>query len=78
MGKIRVMTPVSGDKSVEWDPEDQSSVEKAKDEFKKLIDKGYKLYEVAKRTVTERKGEPVTEFDASAGEYIAVPAMAGG
>lgn len=78
MGQIRVMTPLDGDKSIEWNPEDESSVEKAKTEFKKLIDKGYKLYEVAKKTVTERKGEPITEFDPSAGEYIAVPAMAGG
>lgn len=78
MGQIRVMTPLDGDKSVEWDPKDETSVEKAKAEFKKLIDKGYKLYEVAKKTLTERKGEPVTEFDSSVGEYIAVPAMAGG
>lgn len=76
MGQIRVMTPIHGDKSVEWDAEDKSAVEKAKAEFEKLIDKGYKLYKVAKQSV--RTGEPVTEFDPSAGEYIAVPAMAGG
>lgn len=76
MGQIRVMTPGDGDKSVKWNAEDKSSVEKAKTEFKKLIDKGYKLYKVATQSV--RTGEPVTEFDASAEEYIAVPAMGGG
>lgn len=76
MGQIRVMTPKDGDKSVTWDPENAESVKAAKDEFDKLKSDGHKLYKT--KTTTTRTGEPVDEFDPSVGEYLAVPAMAGG
>lgn len=76
MGKIRVMTPKDGDNSVQWDPEDADSVKAAKDEFDKLMADGHKMYKT--KATTTRTGDPVDEFDPTVGEYVAVPAMAGG
>lgn len=74
---IKVMAPLAGDEEVSWDPHDYESVKKAKKAFDKLIKKGHKIYKVTKQTVT-RKGEQISDFDPTVGEYVAVPPMAGG
>lgn len=77
MGTIRVMTPVDGDKEINWDPEDEKSTSKARKEFDKLKEKGHKMFAVVKETVS-KKGDEVKDFDPTAKGYIAVPPMAGG
>lgn len=66
-----------GDESIEWDPEDQASIEKAKSKFDELTKKGFKAFKVIKEEVT-RKGEQIKEFDPSVKEILMTAPMAGG
>lgn len=75
-GHIKVMTPVDGDRHVAWNTNDEDGVKKAEKDFKKLMKKGFRMFKVDRSP--RASNESVTEFDPNHGEYIAVPAMAGG
>lgn len=75
-GLIKVMTPEDGDRHVAWDSSDENGVKKAEKDFKKLVKKGFNIFKVDRSP--KASNEKVTEFDPNHGEYIAVPAMAGG
>lgn len=69
MGVMKVMGP-EGDVSVEWDPEDPESVEKAKGEYDRLKKDGYEFYEVQ-----EAKGKRVQRWSKKHGKLIAAPGV---
>lgn len=73
-GEMSVMG-ASGDKKHYWNKKSWKEVEKAKQTFDDFRAKGYKAYRMNKKG---DQGEPMDEFDPSAGEVLLVPAMAGG
>lgn len=76
MGLMRIMAPKDGDKQIEWDRSDPTSVERARSRFNELTGQGYKAYHVSR--TPGRTGSPVDEFSADAGELILAPPMSGG
>jgi hypothetical protein len=74
MGQLRALTE-DGDLKVMWDPDSDDEVSVAKEQFKKLLNKGYKAFAVKK---DGEKGKEIKEFDADSGMIIMVPRMAGG
>jgi hypothetical protein len=76
MGEMRIMSPLDGDKHIEWDPEDQKSVAKAKKKFEELLEKGFHAFKVSRKP--QRTGQEVKSFNPDVGEYILAPAMQGG
>ncbi len=74
---MKIMRPLHGDEEVKWDPEDEASVSKAKEQFDKLVGKGYKAYKMVEETVKKR-GEAIKDFDPAAGSILLAPPMAGG
>lgn len=75
MGHMKIMT-TGGDEHLTWNPEDETSVQTARDRFNELRDQGHKAYEV--QMTTTRTGSPVKEFEASVKEYLLVPQLSGG
>lgn len=75
MGSMKIMTPLDGDKHVEWDPTDTGSVERARKRFDEHVAAGHKAYSVERAT---KRGTPIDAFDPDAGEILLAPAMAGG
>jgi hypothetical protein len=64
-----------GDVKVEWDPEDPDSVEQARAEFDAIATgKGMRIMKILEDGTTEG----VTEFDPTAGRYVAIPQLVGG
>jgi ribosomal protein L19E len=75
MGEMRIADVKEGDLKVIWDPEKQDEVEAAKDQFDKLIKKGYVAFRVDK---DGSKGRKVTKFDEDYEMLILAPALKGG
>lgn len=67
MGKITVLNR-KGDEAIEWDPNDEESVEAARAQFNELKEQGYSFFHE----------ERVDEFDPSLENITAVAPMAGG
>lgn len=67
MGTIR-FTNRKGDESISWNPEDEASVEEARNKFEELKEEGYSFF----------SGKRVDEFDPELEEVTAVAPMAGG
>lgn len=76
MGKMKIMSPIEGDKLISWDLEDPKSVERAKKKFEAHIQAGHKAYKVKQEP--RPSGTPVKTFNPKAEEYLLVPATAGG
>lgn len=74
MGKFHVLNE-TGDTKTIWDPNNDDEVEVAKEQFKKLTDKGYKAYKVGKNG---EKSSLVTKFDKGYEKLIFVPTIGGG
>lgn len=74
MGEMRQMG-LEGDTRVEWDPSMRHEVEAARQNFDKLISKGYYAYRVSS---SGERGEMIREFDPNARKIIMAPQMAGG
>lgn len=70
MGQMRVIDQ-TGDTTIEWDPSDKESTEKAKEQFKKLKDEGYEFFEVK-----TARGKQVKRFSKKLGKVLAAPAPA--
>lgn len=77
MGKLSIMTPKSGDETLEWDQTDPESVKTAESKFNDLKEKGHKMFSSIVEK-SHKKGDEIKEFDPSLDGIIAVPAMAGG
>jgi len=75
MGTLRIMGQ-RGDEPFSWDPEDPASVEEARKVFEERKKAGYRIYRVERKP--QRTGDPVTEFDPTAGEYLFAMPMRGG
>lgn len=75
MGEMRIADVKEGDLKVIWDPEKQDEVDAAKDQFDKLIKKGYVAFRVEK---DGGKGKKVTKFDEDYEMLILAPALKGG
>lgn len=69
MGVMNVIC-AAGDEVIEWDPNDNESVLKAKAEWDRLKDEGYEFYE----SVTSR-GKRVTRFSKGLGRVVAAPGI---
>lgn len=65
----------TGDTKIIWDPRNEVEVEVARETFKKLKNKGYLIYSVAKGG---EKGAAMNTFDPNAEKLIAVPNIVGG
>ena len=72
---MRIADVKEGDLKVIWDPEKQDEVEAAKDQFDKLIKKGYVAFRVDK---DGSKGKKVAKFDEDYEMLILAPALKGG
>lgn len=75
MGVLKVMGQ-AGDTRLSWDPEDKDQVSKAKSRFDDLVK--VKRWLAWKLDSSGKKGEPIKEFDASAGAIIVAAPMQGG
>jgi hypothetical protein len=77
---MKVLDPKHGDFKVRWDPDNPEEVENARKQFDELVKstarRAYQAYKIA--SGARRKGEPIKEFDPTAGELLLVPQMAGG
>lgn len=74
-GQLRIMDQEEGDLKVIWDSEKQEEVDAAKEQFDKLIKKGYLAYKVGE------KGKPSTQikkFDPDLEKIIMSPQVVGG
>lgn len=71
MGSISVMSKKGDEKTVEWNPEDEASVKKAKAEYDDLKKKGYEFFEVE-----DAKGKRVKRWSKKLGKVIATPGVA--
>jgi len=74
IGRMKVMAS-TGDDVVTWDTNDQASVDRAKQRYEDLIQKGYKAFMISPGG---GKGEPISKFDWTLGEILMVPPMRGG
>lgn len=66
----------AGDTKVIFDPENESEVEIAKEQFDSLIKKGFRAYKVDKEG--KKTGSPIKKFKAEEGRYIFLPPIQGG
>lgn len=74
-GQLRIMDCEEGDLKVIWDSEKQDEIDAAKEQFEKLIEKGYLAYKVGE------KGKPSTQikkFDPDLEKIIMSPQVVGG
>lgn len=74
-GQLRIMDCEEGDLKVIWDSEKQDEIDAAKEQFEKLIKKGYLAYKVGE------KGKPSTQikkFDPDLEKIIMSPQVVGG
>ena len=74
-GQLRIMDCEEGDLKVIWDSEKQDEIDAAKEQFEKLIKKGYLAYKVGE------KGKPSTQikkFDPDLEKIIMSPQVIGG
>ena len=74
-GQLRIMDCEEGDLKVIWDSEKQDEIDAAKEQFEKLIKKGYIAYKVGE------KGKPSTQikkFDPDLEKIIMSPQVVGG
>lgn len=69
MGEMTVLDQ-SGDITIEWDPDNSESVEKAKAEWDRLKADGYEFFEPV-----ESKGKRLTRFDKKKAKVIAAPGV---
>lgn len=69
MGRMHVLGP-EGDIVVEWDPDDQASIDKAKNEWARLKADGYEFFEPV-----AGKGKLLTRFNRKLGKVIAAPGV---
>ena len=53
MGQLRILDQDAGDLKVIWDSEKQEEVDAAKEQFEKLIKKGYIAYKVGEKDLEE-------------------------
>jgi len=75
MGELRIAHPVAGDLKVIWDPKKRDEVDAAREQFEKLVKKGYLAFKVKSGG---GKGAKVAEFDEDAEMLIMSPALQGG
>lgn len=73
MGQMNVLC-AQGDLTVEWRPEDRESVDKAKEEFKRLKEAGFVFYKPGKEP--GERGAQVKRFAKTHERLIAVPGPA--
>lgn len=66
---------VEGDIKKAWDPTDAEAIAQAQVEFNDLLKAGFKAYRMLS---DDSAGEPLTQFDPTAGRVLFVPAMQGG
>jgi hypothetical protein len=69
MGVMNIIC-AAGDEIVEWDPNDDASVLKAKEEWDRLKAEGFEFFEPV-----EGKGKRVTRFSKNLGRVIAAPGV---
>jgi hypothetical protein len=70
---------VTGDTKIHWDAEAQEEVDAAKEQFEKLIGKGWKAFSVKRRgKKAGDKGSEIKTFDPDAEMIIMTPPIAGG
>jgi hypothetical protein len=74
MGEMCVMDE-SGDTKIIWDSKNADEVDNAREQFNRLLKKGFIAYTVAKNG---KQGEIIREFDPEAEKIILSPPMAGG
>lgn len=67
----------SGHTTVNWDPENTSEVQAARDTFNAMKAKGYSAFYV-KSVMTEKQGRRMDDFDKGAEKVILVPPLVGG
>jgi hypothetical protein len=65
----------TGDTKTTWDPENETEVKNAKEQFKKWKDAGYAIFSVGK---DGKKDEVLHKFDPDIDKMIATPAVRGG
>lgn len=75
MGEMRIMCSI-GDKKVEWDPQDDKSINNARKKFKDYLKKGYKIYRTD--SSGKKRGWFVKEFPPHAGILVLIPPLVGG
>lgn len=73
-GEIRALTD-EGDLKVIWDTQSDTETEAAKDQFDRLIKKGYRAFSVDKKG---EKGKEIKKFDSDSGMIIMTPGLVGG
>jgi hypothetical protein len=69
MGEMTVVC-ADGDIVVSWNPKDEASTAKARDEFERLVKDGYEMLKPGMKRKTRIKN-----FDEKLGEIIAVPGV---
>ena len=75
MGELRIMEVDAGDLKVIWNKDEPEEIAAAKEQFKRLVKKGYLAYTVDKKG---EAGKQITEFDEKAEKIILSPAVQGG
>lgn len=69
MGVMQVIC-AAGDEVIEWDPNDNESVQRAKAEWDRLKKEGFEFYEPV-----QSKGKRLTRFSKGLGHLIAAPGI---
>ena len=73
---LRIIDKFYGDKQLVWNADDKNSLQKAIDEFKERISKGWLAFRVNPQDGA--KGEMIKDFDEKASKIIMIPAVTGG
>lgn len=74
MGEMRWLSE-EGDLKVIWNPDNDEEISAARDQFDRLIKKGYKAFSVKK---DGNQGKEIKAFDEEAGKIIMTPGLVGG
>lgn len=74
MGEMRWLSE-EGDLKVIWNPDNEDEIDAARDQFDRLIKKGYKAFSVKK---DGNQGKEIKTFDEEAGKIIMTPGLVGG
>lgn len=73
MGVLEVLGN-GGDIKIEWDADDEQSIEQARAEFDVIKGKGLRIM----RIQDDGSTEAVDTFDPTEGRYVAIPQLVGG
>jgi hypothetical protein len=76
MGEMRFLSHEGDSKAIEWDPQDDKSIEVARKKFNEFLAKGYKAFRMDSKG--KKTGWPIKDFPVHAANLMLIPMLAGG